>query len=192
MKFEIPQHIAALYKRQESLRFIYENVLQVVMDYNKILSSLSDEERLLFKQRLYVVEKKIAPGLSKLTWAADIGDEYIAECSACTAELQDFLDDYKTCNYQIVAICEKICDTPLINLQINQAYDLRDLILDMYTYRNKIISQLVGFYQDTVRYIIVVYEGFESQMASVSYFLYYLMVFLCSYYHFFFLLSWLF
>ncbi|KAI4471763.1 dynein heavy chain [Holotrichia oblita] len=168
MKFEIPQHIAALYKRQESLRFIYENVLQVVMDYNKILSSLSDEERLLFKQLLYVVEKKIAPGLSKLTWAADVGDEYIAECSACTAELQDFLDDYKTCNYQIVAICEKMCDTPLINLQINQAYDLRELILEMYTYRNKIISQLVGYYQDIVRYIIVVYEGFESHMANMT------------------------
>ncbi|KAI4461456.1 dynein heavy chain [Holotrichia oblita] len=138
------------------------------MDYNKILSSLSDEERLLFKQLLYVVEKKIAPGLSKLTWAADVGDEYIAECSACTAELQDFLDDYKTCNYQIVAICEKMCDTPLINLQINQAYDLRELILEMYTYRNKIISQLVGYYQDIVRYIIVVYEGFESHMANMT------------------------
>lgn len=168
MKFEIPQHISALFKRQESLRFIYENVLQVVMDYNKILASLSDEERLLFRQLLYVVEKKIAPGLSKLTWTADIGDEYIAECSACTAELQDFLDDYKTCNYQIVAICEKICDTPIINLQISQAYDLRDLIWDMYNYRSNTVSELVKHYQDIVRYIIVVYEGFENHMANVS------------------------
>lgn len=59
----------------------------VVMDYNKIISALSDEERLLFKQLLVTVEKKIAPGLTALNWMSDVSDEYIAECSAVTAEV---------------------------------------------------------------------------------------------------------
>lgn len=59
----------------------------VVMDYNKIIAALSDEERLLFRQLLVSVEKKIAPGLTALTWLSEVSDAYIAECSAVTAEV---------------------------------------------------------------------------------------------------------
>lgn len=87
LTFEIPTYVKSVYQKSDSIRFIYECVLNVVLDYNKIVSSLSDEERLLFKPLISNVEKKISPGLSKLTWAADIGDEYIAECSNNTAEV---------------------------------------------------------------------------------------------------------
>ncbi|XP_071050357.1 dynein axonemal heavy chain 2 isoform X2 [Onthophagus taurus] len=168
MGYEVPPHVVPLAKREETIRFIYENVLSVVMDYNKIITSLSETERLLFKQLLYSLEKKIAPGLSQLTWATDVCDEYIAECSACTSDLQEFLDDYKTCNLKIVSICERICDTPMINLQISQAMQLSQLVEDMHLYRNKVIEELVVHYQDIARYIIVVYEGFESHIANMA------------------------
>ena len=169
MKFEVPQHTEALFKRSEELKFVYENVLKVVMDYNKILTSLSSEERLLFKQLLLVVEKKISPGLSQLTWSMDVGEEYIAECSHCTADLQEFVDEYKTCNLKIVSICEKICDTPFINLQPSNAMDLTELTEEMHTYRSNVVVTLVSYYQDIVRYLIVVYEGFESNISNVSF-----------------------
>lgn len=91
LNYEIPTYVKSVYQKADSIRFIYECVLNVVLDYNKIVSSLSDEERLLFKPLISNVEKKIAPGLSKLTWAADIGDEYIAECSNNTAEVIFFV-----------------------------------------------------------------------------------------------------
>lgn len=87
LHFEIPQHAKPTYAKADLIKLVYESVLSVVMDYNKILSALSDEERLLFKPLINIVERKIAPGLSKLTWAAELSDAYIAECSACTAEV---------------------------------------------------------------------------------------------------------
>lgn len=66
---------------------MYQCVLNVVLDYNRILTSLSDDERLLFRPLILAVEKKISPGLNKLTWGTDVGDEYIADCSNNTAEV---------------------------------------------------------------------------------------------------------
>lgn len=87
LNYEVPSHIKTVYDKANSVKFVYESVLAVVLDYNKILASLSDDERLLFKPLITIVEKKIAPGLSKLTWASDVSDEYIAECSHNTAEV---------------------------------------------------------------------------------------------------------
>lgn len=85
--FEIPNHINAVYMRYNSLQLIYEAVLDVVKDYNKILDSLSPEERLFFKPLVVNVEKKINPGLSKLNWGTLMADEYIIECSNAIAEV---------------------------------------------------------------------------------------------------------
>lgn len=38
----------------------------------------------------------------------------------------------------------------------------------MYEYRNQIINLIVEYYQDIIRYIIVVFEGFESHIQFVS------------------------
>lgn len=88
LKFQIPMYLKSINARANSIKFIYECVLNVVLDYNRILTSLSDDERLLFKPLITAVEKKVAPGLTKLTWNTDIGDEYIAECSNTTAEVR--------------------------------------------------------------------------------------------------------
>lgn len=81
-------YLKSLVIRSDSVRFTYECVLNVVLDYNRIVSSLSDDERLLFKPLISAVEKKISPGLSKLSWGSDVGDEYIADCSNTTAEVR--------------------------------------------------------------------------------------------------------
>ncbi|KAK4876213.1 hypothetical protein RN001_012635 [Aquatica leii] len=168
LNFEIPGHVNNVYKKANTIKMVYENVLSVVMDYNKIIAALSDEERILFRQLIGNVEKKIIPGLTKLTWAADVIDGYVSECCLATAELQDFLDDYKSSNLQIVLICEKICDTPLIRLKLNYAYDLKELILDMSEYRNRTIETLIEYYQEIVKYLIIVFEGFESNIQNMA------------------------
>ncbi|XP_044753245.1 dynein axonemal heavy chain 2 [Coccinella septempunctata] len=166
--YEIPTYVNSVYQKSKTIRIIYESVLAVVLDYNKILTSLSDEERLLFKPIISSVEKKISPGLSKLTWGADVGDEYIEECSNNTAELQIFVDTYKTCNLKIVSICEKICDTPLINLTSNYAFELEELQRELSSYMKKTIDKLVAYYEEIIEYLIVVFEGFEIHMTAMA------------------------
>ena len=47
----------------------------------RIIAVLSSEERGLFRERIRSLDKKIHPGLTKLTWASKgISDYFIGEC----------------------------------------------------------------------------------------------------------------
>ena len=49
--------------------------------YTRIIAALSQEERGLFRERIRFLDKKIHPGLTKLTWASKgISDYFITEC----------------------------------------------------------------------------------------------------------------
>ena len=53
----------------------------VLFVYNRIIAVLSTEERGLFRERIRSLDKKIHPGLTKLTWASKgISDYFIGEC----------------------------------------------------------------------------------------------------------------
>ncbi|KAJ0175845.1 hypothetical protein K1T71_009004 [Dendrolimus kikuchii] len=51
---DIPLHAYQVYQKSKTTLYVYESVLAVVKGYNKILDSLSDEERLLFKPLITV------------------------------------------------------------------------------------------------------------------------------------------
>lgn len=87
LEFDIPTHIKSIYMKFENVQFVFESVMTVVIDYNRIIASLSDRERLLFRQLINACDKKITPGLFKLTWNDDVCDTYIADCVAHTAEV---------------------------------------------------------------------------------------------------------
>lgn len=78
------------------------------------------------------------------------------------------MDDYKSCNMQIVAICEKLCDTPLINLRPNYAYDILELVNELARNMDGAVDFIIGYYQRIIQFIILVFEGFEFHMGTVN------------------------
>lgn len=84
-------------------------------------------------------------------------------------QLQAFVDDYKNCNLQIVLICEKICDTPLISIKPNYAYDVEELVNELASYMKNVIDKIVTYYQEIIQFLILVFEGFEQYMQSVGF-----------------------
>ena len=70
LMFEIPHYAADVYSKREELRILRENVLLVIRDYNRIIEILEPEERILFKERIRFLDKKILPGMTKLTWSS--------------------------------------------------------------------------------------------------------------------------
>lgn len=86
--FIIPIHVRVIYGRYATIRLVYETVLCVVLDYNRILVSLSDKERQLFKALIQSCERRIMPGLTKLTWGGEMIDAYIADCEKHTAQVE--------------------------------------------------------------------------------------------------------
>lgn len=85
--FGVPVHINQVYSKYTNIKFVYENVLTVVLDYNRILSALSPKERKLFKAMILNCDRKIMPGMHKLTWGGEMSDAYIAECVKHTAQV---------------------------------------------------------------------------------------------------------
>lgn len=75
---------------------------------------------------------------------------------------------YKKVNLGIVKTCEKICDTPIIQIVVPQAIRLEDLMNIIKAYRKKSTKELVNLYNNVVKLIVVVYAGFEPYMDHVS------------------------
>jgi len=80
LRFEVPHYATGTYKMCEDLRVLRENVLLVVRDYNSIVGSLQPQERALFRERIRSLDKKLRPGMTKLTWASDGILEYVSDC----------------------------------------------------------------------------------------------------------------
>ena len=65
---EIPYVAMEITSRRELYRVMYENVLLVVRDYNKILQALDSEERKLFSERIAYLDKRVLLGVQRLLW----------------------------------------------------------------------------------------------------------------------------
>ncbi|XP_008209980.1 dynein heavy chain 2, axonemal [Nasonia vitripennis] len=161
LRFELPVSVQLINGRWRSLQFVYENVLAIVGAYNKIIQALSDEEKPLFRELIRQVDKKIRPGLTKLTWKSDYIEDYIKDCNTQTAKLQEFIDTYKKCNLEIFKICESICGVVMIKIRHNHVYELDELLDEMETSRNEAFDIFMEKYKLIVKYLLVVYEGFQ-------------------------------
>lgn len=85
---------------------------------------MSPEERALFKERIRSLDKKIHPGLTKLTWASKgISDYFIGECRNNCSKVQGIVDDYKNANLMISKNCVKISEMLLVKIDGKRVYD---------------------------------------------------------------------
>ncbi|XP_046962283.1 dynein axonemal heavy chain 2 [Vanessa cardui] len=168
LQMDIPLHAYQVYMKSKTVFYVYESVLAVVKGYNKILDSLSEEERLLFKPLTLACEKKVQPGITKLTWTSTMSDAYIADCVTQIGELQDFLTTYKNCNINLVKIMEKICDTPLIEFDIYNVFEIKELRQIIRKMEEEAAAKILEMYKEIITYIIIVYEGFEAYITQMA------------------------
>ncbi|XP_068978772.1 dynein axonemal heavy chain 2 [Bombus flavifrons] len=162
LKFTIPVQVQIVYDKWETLNFVYESVLAVVIGYNKVIKALSMTERDLFRELIRHVDRKINPGLNRLTWNTEYVDAYIEDCFNQTANLQEFIDVYKESNQDIMRLCEKICDTPMIKIRQNYTYALEDLQQELLKTRDETFEVLLGYHRTIFQYILVILDGFKD------------------------------
>lgn len=92
--------------------------------YFRIIAALSLEERGLFRERIRFLDKKIHPGLTKLTWASKgISDYFVTDCRINAAKIQSMVDDYKGANQEISSMCVKISELSLIKIDNRKVYE---------------------------------------------------------------------
>lgn len=95
MEIAIPAILIQTYPKARKTISIFNKVVNVILLHNRILSSLSDKERLLFKEHIKVMDRKISPGMFRLTYTDELTDSYITDCLKHLDDLQYFVDIYK-------------------------------------------------------------------------------------------------
>lgn len=90
LKFGVPVHINRICQKSNDIRWTYQSVVKVCFNYNNIINSLSDKERLLFKPLIQNAYRKITPGIKKLKWSDDMNliEPFISECLTYTKKVK--------------------------------------------------------------------------------------------------------
>jgi dynein heavy chain len=115
--FEIPPYCADAFSKKEEITSMREHVLSIVLDYNRIVASLSREERGMFKERIKNLDKRIQPGFNKLTWTKPSAcEEFSTTCRRHASELQAIVDKYKDSLMNCFRFCKKISEQLLVKV----------------------------------------------------------------------------
>jgi dynein heavy chain len=94
---------------RERYRCLREKVLALVRAYNEILSQLTPQERRLFSERLVFLDRKIGPGLSKLTWNAKAQlDVYLKETKRHCADASKLVSAFHGNKALLAKSCRQV------------------------------------------------------------------------------------
>jgi dynein heavy chain, axonemal len=145
---------------------IFDKTVNVILLHNRILSSLSDKERLLFREHIRLMDRKLSPGLFRLTYNDELTNDYITECLKHLEELQHFVGIYKIINTVNVGMFEQISNGSLLNLNFKSIGTLDQFKRKFRESRNSSVTMIGSIYKRVIEYIIVIYEGFESHLTD--------------------------
>ena len=175
LMYEIPHYASEVYSKKDELRMLREMVKLVVRDYNNIISLLTPSERLLFKERIRVLDKKIIPGLGKLTWATKgISDFFIQDCRNHSATVMRTVKEFKANQNVIAKKCVKISSLLLVNLDKKTVYSGLKFSESQNKHRAIVKKQLMVVYKEIVDLMknsasIFIKDGVEVYKSWVSY-----------------------
>lgn len=162
----LPSVLIQTYPKAKRIINIFNKVVNVILLHNRILCSLSDKERLLFKEHIKAMDRKLSPGIFRLNWENELTSDYITDCIKHLDDLQHFVDVYKIINMRIVRLFEEISNGTVLNLNIKSIGTLTQFRKKFNESRNASVTNIGRIYRRIIEYIIVIYEGFESSLTN--------------------------
>ena len=158
LRLEVPHYATEIYRQSEDQRILRENVLLVVRDYNRIISRLQPNERALFRERIRSLDKKIRPGMVKLTWASEGILEYVNECRVHASKVRATIDNYKSSNRAIGASCRKMCELLLVRIDGKKVYEGEEFASEQLHHRGSVLQRLKNLHHEIVGTMKKTYE----------------------------------
>ena len=122
----IPHTVSKLLGKKEQLRILRENVMLIVRDYNTIVHTISDKEKLLFKEHLDLLDRTIEPGIKRFNWGA-AADAFVYTCRRECQEVFKKVKKFQKNQMKINEEFEKIHTTTLTQIQ-KKLYPLKEFI----------------------------------------------------------------
>lgn len=168
--FGIPVHINLFYAKHTSFKTVYDSVILLLVEYNRILISLSVKEHLLFRCLIQVCDSAFLPAIYRLTWNSDGLDMVIVECNRQIDDLKTLVKIYRKANSNITGACEDVCGMTLIQLEHKQCERLLfdNLISEFEAHRKEQILEMVRTQNFIAEALFCVLKGFEPHIGNVS------------------------
>eukprot|EP00163_Fabomonas_tropica_P002875 TRINITY_DN1232_c0_g1_i1.p1 TRINITY_DN1232_c0_g1~~TRINITY_DN1232_c0_g1_i1.p1 ORF type:complete len:4516 (+),score=1594.38 TRINITY_DN1232_c0_g1_i1:127-13674(+) len=165
---EIPYTAMDVASLKEKLRVIRENVLLVIRDYNTIITTLSHEERRLFQERIQYLDRKINPGLTKLTWGSKgVVDYFVKEVRRHCRDAYKIVTDFKTAAEKIDKNCKCIADTLLVSIEKKRVYSEGEFEVTQQEYREGVREKLRRYHEEIKEIMQGTYEYFKHDTDKV-------------------------
>ncbi len=147
MGYEIPSYCQDAFSKKDEILITRQNVLTVVMEYNRIIASLNLEERGLFKERIKNLDKRLQPGFNKLTWSKPaLAEEFIVTCRRHANELQGVVDRYKSSLKDCFKLSKQISEHLLVKIDSRKIFENLEFEEDQLKHRKAVSVKLCELY----------------------------------------------
>ena len=146
----MPHFAAPLYQTSEQLRVLRENVMLIVRDYNHIIRSLEPRDRALFRDRIHSLDKKVHPGMSKLTWVSEGIVDYVTDCRLHAKKICELIDGYKSSNRFIGSHCCKMSSMLLVRVSGKRVYKEDEFEREQLQHRSASLRRLKQLHHEIV------------------------------------------
>ena len=170
LRLEIPYVAMEIHSQRERFRILQEQVLLVVKDYNAILTSLDAEERLLFAGRIHYLDRRISPGIHKLTWisASNQLDYFIKEARKFCKEGMTTVQYFKRSHNRIESYCRTISDMIMISIEKKKIYEHEEFKERQALHRKWIIDSFESAFKDISDTLSSTFEIFANDSDTVK------------------------
>ncbi|CEG44893.1 flagellar inner arm dynein 1 heavy chain beta [Plasmopara halstedii] len=160
---QIPYMAHDICNQKEQLRVLREHVMLVVRDYNRILLDLSSTERRLFQDIIRKLDRRIQPGLQKLTWVSrGVVEWFVADCRKHCESTYKIVQDFQENKNVVIENCRMISGFIHIFIERNTIYDDGVFEAKQILHREETKKQLREAYQRISSTMTATYEHFAS------------------------------
>jgi dynein heavy chain len=168
-EFTIPYLAHDICNKKENLRVMRELVMLIVRAYNDIIRDINADEKRLFIDHIRRLDRKIAPGLNKLTWQSkNLIEMYVRDCCSNCSEVHNTVKDFKESKVNIHRICKQINGVILLRVDKNQVYEGGVFESRQKEHRTKMCTQYEQSYVKIMTILRGIYKNFKEGSTEVQ------------------------
>lgn len=168
-EFSIPYIAHDVCNKKEQFRIMRESVMLVVKAYNDIVHDIAADERRLFIDHIRKLDRRINPGLVKLTWQSkNMIEMYVRDCVNSCQDTHSIIKDYKEARININKICKTISSMLLVRIDKNQVYEGGLFESRQQEFRQTNCTQLDQLFQKVLAALRGVFKYFKEGSPEVQ------------------------
>ena len=163
LHYEVPYAAMDIAAHRERYRCLRENVMLVVRDYNGILGALTPTQRRLFSENLHKLDRKVAPGLSKLSWVSKgVTEVFVKDLRKHCAEVRRLVSGFHTAT-KLIGKCNRgVAATSLVLLKKKQIYAQDTFETEQQAHQEHVRSTLQQQHLEMKRHMLQTYDAFRD------------------------------